>query len=1053
MNISTFFIARPIFAAVLSIIVTLLGIFSLTVMPLTEYPDVVPPTLSVSASYPGANPETIADTVAAPLEQALNGVEGMRYISSQSSADGSLSIVITFELGVDLDAAQIAVQNRVASAEPRLPEEVRRRGVNVAKSSGSFLMIVNLYAPNQNYDQVYISNYASLWIRDRIARLEGVGAVRLFGARDYSMRVWLDPEKMASREISVGDVLASLRRQNIAIAAGTVGGEPLAAGSAFELTVESQGRLSEPEEFANVVVATGQHGAIVRLGDVGRVELGAADYSSAALLRGMPTVALAVFQQPGSNALETAQSVLREMDEISPGFPEGLAHEVVYNPTLFVASSIEEVEAALLLAVALVVLVVFVFLRSWRAAIIPVLAIPVSVFGAFAVLALVGGSINTLSLFGMILAIGIVVDDAIVVVENVERRIRDGLSPAEAARASMREVGGALIAIALALTAVFLPVAFVGGVAGAFYREFALTIATATLISLFVSLTLSPALCAVLLKPHAQTTPGEKKILGGAILRQFDDRFGALSERYGRITETLIRRAPRTLAIYVALLAVTSGAFFLAPKGFLPAMDRGFGFAVIQLPQGASVQRTLSVVQEASRRIRAVPGVAGDPAFAGFSVATGAQATNAGTIFIAYDPFETRARTGRTGEAILADVRAALAPMQEARILVLAPPPVQGLGSGAGVRMMIQDQGGLGADALAEAAFGLMMAANQTPGVAQAFTLFETGTPRISVQIDRDKAESMRVPVSEISQALEVYLGAAYVNDFNFLGRTYRVSAQADEAFRNDGDDIGRFWVRSRDGVMVPLSALVTTGETAGPARVPRYNLFPAAELNISAAPGTTSLELITRLEALAERTLPPGFGYEWTDQAYIERHESSNTLIIFALATFFVFLVLAAQYENLTLPFAVILIAPMAILGALIGLFLRGLDVNIFTQIALIVLVGLAAKNAILIVEFARRLAIDVGLPVHDAAVRAATLRLRPVLMTSLAFILGVMPLAFATGAGAEQRIAIGTAVFAGMIGVTFLGLLLTPIFFVITHELPRAVVALKRTADGPAQ
>ncbi|MGH6950134.1 MAG: efflux RND transporter permease subunit, partial [Vitreimonas sp.] len=771
-------------------------------------------------------------------------------------------------------------------------------------------------------------------------------------------------------------------------------------------------------------------------GDIGRVELGAAEYSSAALLRGEPAVAIGIFQRPGSNALETAEAVIHTMDELAKSFPEGLTHEIVYNPTEFVEYSIHEVEVTLLIAVALVVLVVFLFLQSWRAALIPVLAIPVSVFGTFAVLALLGGSINTLSLFGMILAIGIVVDDAIVVVENVERNIARGLSPAEAARVSMTEVGGALIAIALVLTAVFVPVGFISGVAGAFYQQFALTIATATLISCFVSLTLSPALCAILLKPH--TEPGQAR--GWAPLQLFFDRFNGrfddLSERHGRITQVIVGRTPRVIGIYLLLLAVTGAAFLLSPKGFIPEMDRGYGFALVQLPEGASVQRTRAVVEEASRRIREVEGVASDPGFVGLNAATFTQATNSATIFFGFTPFDERVRTGRTAEAILNDVRQSLSTIQEAQTLVLGPPAVDGIGSGSGVKMMIQDRDGHGYGALAEASTAMMMAANQTPGVGGAFTLFETRTPRLRLDIDRDKAEAMGVPVSEINQALEVYLGSAYVNDFNYLGRTFRVTAQADGQFRAGAEDLGRYWVRNGEGAMVPLSTLVTATETAGPQRVPRYNLYPAAELMAEAAPGTSSSTLIQRLEGLAERVLPQGFSYEWTEIAYIERTESGNTLIVFVLAAFFVFLVLAAQFESLTLPMAVILIVPMSILGALLGLFLRGLDVNILTQVALVVLVGLAAKNAVLIVEFAKQLEDHEGLSPKDAAIRAAGLRLRPILMTSLAFILGVVPLVLATGAGAEQRIAIGTAVFAGMIGVTFLGLLLTPAFYVIVRE-----------------
>jgi HAE1 family hydrophobic/amphiphilic exporter-1 len=1037
MRLSHFFIARPIFASVISIVITFMGILAIPTLPLSEYPEVAPPTITINAAYPGASPETIAETVAAPIEQAINGVEGMTYVSSHSTADGRLLITATFALGADLDDAQVQVQNRIRTAEARLPEEVRRMGISVQKSAGSFLLVVHMLSPGGRYDQTYISNYTTLNVRDRLARIEGVGDAQVFGARDYSMRIWLDPEKIASRGLSVNDVLAGLRRQNIQVAAGAVGGEPQPNTSAFEFTVEAPGRLVEAESFAEVVIATGADGALVRVADIGRVELGAADYSSAALLRGEAAVAIGIFQRPGSNALATAEEVIHTMDELAEAFPEGLTHEIVYNPTQFVEYSIHEVEVTLLIAIALVVLVVFVFLQSWRAAMIPVLAIPVSVFGTFAVLALTGGSINTLSLFGMILAIGIVVDDAIVVVENVERNIARGLAPAEAARVSMTEVGGALIAIALVLTAVFVPVGFITGVAGAFYREFALTIATATLISCFVSLTLSPALAAILLKPHAQ---GEHA-RAWTPLRRFFDRFNggfnALSERYGRTTQVIASRTPRVIGIYILLLATTGAAFFFSPKGFIPAMDRGYGFALVQLPEGASVQRTRAVVEEASRRIRAVEGVASDPGFVGLNATTFTQATNSATIFFGFTPFDERARNGRSADEILNDVRQSLSTIQEAQVLVLGPPAVDGIGNGSGVKMMIQDREGRGYAALSEASMAMMMAANRTPGVGGAFTLFETRTPRLHLEIDRDKAEAMGVPVSEINQALEVYLGSAYVNDFNYLGRTFRVTAQADGQFRAGAEDLGRYWVRNAQGAMVPLSTLVTATETAGPQRVPRYNLYPAAELMAEAAPGTSSSRLIQRLEDVAAEALPAGFSYEWTEIAYIERTESGNTLTVFVLAAFFVFLVLAAQFESLTLPMAVILITPMAILGALVGLFIRGLDVNILTQIALIVLVGLAAKNAVLIVEFAKQLEDHEGRSPRDAAIRAAGLRLRPILMTSLAFILGVVPLVLASGAGAEQRIAIGTAVFAGMIGVTFLGLLLTPTFYVIVREL----------------
>ena len=1060
MRFSRFFIDRPIFAAVLSVVIALVGYLSISTLPLSEYPEVVPPTIQVTAAYPGASPETIAETVAAPLEQAINGVENMLYLSSQSTADGRLAITATFKLGTDLDDAQVLVQNRVSTAEARLPEEVRRLGVTVAKSSPNMLMVVHMLSPDERYDQVYVSNYTSLKVKDRLARLEGVGDVVVFGARDYAMRVWLDPEKIAVRGLAAGDVLAGLRRQNIQVAAGALGQEPQRSGSDFEMTVQAPGRLVDPEAFADVVVATGRNGELVRVRDIGRVELGAQDYASDAFLDGKPAVALGIFQRPGSNALATAEDVKTTMAELSKGFPQGLEYRVVYNPTEFVATSIHEVQETLLIAVALVVVVVFLFLQNLRAAFIPVLAIPVSILGTFAVLAMTGGSINTLSLFGLILAIGIVVDDAIVVVENVERNIARGLDPHEAARVSMDEVGGALIAIALVLTAVFLPVALIDGVAGAFYQQFAVTIATATLISAFVSLTLSPALCAVLLKPHdpdRALKPWEVPL--HAFFARFNAAFDWMSDRYGRLTRRAIRGALVVLAVYVAAIIGTGGLFHISPKGFIPQMDRGYGFIAIQLPQGASVQRTRAVLLDVSERLRKVDGVASDPGFVGYQAMTNSNASNSATVFFGFDPFEERAASGRSADDILNDVRAAMAPVQEAFVMVVAPPAVMGLGNGAGVKMMIQDRDGKGYADLGQAAMAMMMASQQTPGVVNGFTLYETATPRVKLEVDRDKAEALRVPVSEVNQALEVYLGSAYVNDFNYLGRTFRVTAQADGQFRQSMDDIGRLWVRSLDGEMVPLSAVVRASESAGPARVPRYNLYPAAELNAEAAPGYSSGQAIAALEALADKVLPPGFSYEWTELAYVEKIESGGTLGIFLLAAFFVFLVLAAQYESLTLPLAVILIVPMSVLGALVAVLMRGQDLNILTQIALVVLVGLAAKNAILIVEFAKQLEDHEGLSPAEAAIKAAGIRLRPILMTSLAFILGVAPLVFASGAGAEQRWAIGTAVFGGMIGVTVIGLALTPVFYVLCRKLAlrlfgrRALHGVAATQAAPAE
>lgn len=889
-------------------------------------------------------------------------------------------------------------------------------------------------------------------MRDELARLEGIGEIAVFGAREYSMRIWLDPDKMAVRNITASDVIAALRRQNVQVASGVIGGEPIPNPSSFELVVESPGRLVEADAFADVVIRSSAEGGLIRVRDIGRVELGAQDYVTDATLSGKPAVAIAIFQRPGSNALATAEGVIEKMKELERSFPAGIGYTIVYNPTEFVETSIEKVVDTLFEAVILVVLVVFVFLQSVRAAIIPILAIPVSIVGTFAVIGFLGGSINTLSLFGLILAIGIVVDDAIVVVENVERNLAAGMSPKEAARKSMDEVGGALIAIALTLIAVFAPVGFIPGIAGRFYGQFALTIATATAISAFVSLTLSPALCAAFLRPHAhhpkEPKPWERPLL--AFFRRFNQGFDWLSSRYGRVTKSLVRRTAIVGLVYVGLLALTVFEFRAAPQGFIPQMDRGYAFVAVQLPPGSSLQRTREVLAQVDQRLSEVEGVAERPGFAGFSGATGVNASNTGTIFFTFDPFEERVGKGLSGDRIINDVRAALSPIQEAFILVIAPPAVRGIGTGSGVKMWIQDRGDNGYGALAQAATAMMMAANQTPGVGGAFTLYEARTPRLKLEIDRDKAESQQVPVSEVNQALETFLGSTFVNDFNFLGRTYRVTAQADGPFREDPENIGRIFVRNLEGQLLPLASVVNFSETAGPQRVPRYNLYAAADLNAEPAPGTSSGQLIAALEELAERELPAGFDYEWTELAYLQKEEGGGALGVFLLAALFVFLVLAAQYESLTLPLAVILITPMALLGALAGVFARGLDVNILTQVAFIVLVGLAAKNAILIVEFAKQLE-DQGKSAREAAAEAASLRLRPILMTSFAFILGVVPLVTATGAGAEQRIAIGTAVFAGMIGVTLLGLLFTPAFYVMTRDLSDRLARLRaRKAPG---
>jgi HAE1 family hydrophobic/amphiphilic exporter-1 len=1044
MSLPRYFIDRPVFAGVLSVVIILLGLMAVGRLPISEYPDVVPPTVSITATYPGASPETLAETVAAPIEQAVNGVEGIMYITSQATSDGQLTINVNFKLGTDLDKAQVLVQNRVQTAEPRLPEDVRRLGVVVDKSSPTFLMVVHLLSPDGRYDPLYVSNYATLKVRDELARIPGIANAQLFGGRDYSMRIWLDPEKIAALNLTPSDVLAGLRRQSVQVAAGSLGAEPQPGGAAYQMIVQAPGRLVDPEQFANVVVARNPGGALVRVRDIGRVELAAQTYDVDASLDGKKAVAIGIFQRPGSNALQTAAAVKQTMATLSKSFPQGLKYDIVYDTTRFVDASIDKVKHTLFEAVVLVVLVVFLFLQSWRAAVIPVLAIPVSILGSFAVLALTGGSINTLSLFGLILAIGIVVDDAIVVVENVERNIAQGLAPREAARISMDEVGGALIAIALVLTAVFMPTAFMGGVAGQFFRQFALTIASATLISCFVSLTLSPALCAVLLKPHEQ---GHAHGPLGRFFGAFNAGFEWLGARYGRLTARTVRFVAIVGVLYGGLLLLTGGAFMATPKGFIPQMDRGYGIVLTQLPEGASLQRTRAVVADAVKRIHTVPGVTHDVSFVGFSAATGAQSTNIATIFVTYDDAEKRARNGRSEAAIQNDLRKALSPIQDAITVVVSPPMIMGLGSSAGAKMMIEDRAGKGYAALADATQAVIGQMMKDPHVAFAFTPYEARTPRLKLDVDRDKAEAAGTPVSEIDDALQVYLGSAYVNDFNYLGRTYRVTAQADAPFRRTPDDLSRLWARNLDGKMTPLASMVTAHDATGPGRVPRYNLYPAADVSAAAAPGASSGQLMQAMERAASKALPPGFGFEWTELAYLQDTEAGGALGVFMLATLFVFLVLAAQYESLTLPLAVLLVVPMSILAALAGLLLRGLEINIMTQVALIVLVGLAAKNAVLIVEFAKQLEDHEALTPEAAAIKSARLRLRPILMTSLAFILGVSPLAFSTGAGFEQRVAIGTAVFAGMIGVTGLGLILTPAFYVATRRLARLVPRIRLT------
>lgn len=1042
MNVSHFFIDRPIFATVLSLLTMIVGGLAYFSLPIEQYPQVAPPTIQITAAYPGANAETVANTVATPIEQEINGVEGMLYMLSQSTGDGQMQLTITFELGTDLDDAQVLVQNRVAIAEPRLPEEVRRLGVTTRKNSPDLMLVINMFSPDGTYDQTYIGNYAVLQLRDRLSRIEGVGDIRLFGASEYAMRIWLDPDRAQILGLTAGDIVQALRSQNIQVASGIINQPPVPQQNAFEVSVQTQGRLIDPEQFENVVVKSGEEGQIVRLKDIGRVELGAQNYVTRGYLGEHPAVALPVFQRPGTNAVETADEILATMQELSQDFPQGLEYEIAYNPTEFIEESIDEVVKTILEAVLLVIIVIVAFLQTWRAAIIPIVAIPVSLIGTFAVMQGLGFSLNNLTLFGLVLAIGIVVDDAIVVVENMERNMKEGLNPRDAARKTMDEVGGALVAMGLVLVAVFLPTTFLEGISGKFYQQFGVTIAVATVISVFVSLTLSPAMAALVLKPHENDPCNVPNKGWRHPLKFFFCKFNTtldwISERYGRVVARLVRAGGMVLILYAGLMALTAWEFNRVPTGFIPAQDQGYFIVSIQLPPGASLSRTDAVVQQAVDLLLDMDGVENAVAFAGFAGATFTNASNAAAIFPVLEEFDTRNGKGLTYDSLLNEMRGRMASIKEAFIVVIPPPPVRGIGNAGGFRMMIQDRRGRGLDALEQATWALAGAANQDPAVTSVFTFFENATPQLYLDIDREQAERLGVPVSNVFEGLEVYLGSAFINDFNYLGRTFRVTAQADAPHRLTPDDVTRIRVRNRDGNMVPIGSVAAPKDISGPSRVPRYNLFQSAALIGDASPGFSSGEAIATMERLAAEVLPDGIGYEWTEIAYQQKQTGNTATIAFALAVLFVFLLLAAQYESWLLPLAVILIVPMCLLSAITGVSIAGMDNNILTQIGLVVLIGLASKNAILIVEFAKQQQ-DQGKDSWDAAVTAAKLRLRPILMTSFAFILGVMPLVLASGAGAEMRQSLGTAVFSGMLGVTIFGLLFTPVFYVLTRKLAR--------------
>ena len=1050
-NFIRFFIDRPIFAAVLSIMIVLVGGLSLLKLPIAQYPEIAPPTIQVSAIYPGANSKVIAETVATPIEQEVNGVEDMLYMSSQSTNNGNMSLTVTFKPGTNLDKAQVLVQNRVALADPKLPEEVRRNGISVKKRSPDLSLVIGLISPDKSYDSVYLNNYALLQIKDALSRLPGVGEIALLGGQDYSMRLWLNPEKIAAQNLTASEVVNAVREQNIQVAAGVIGQPPTSTQTDFQYTVTTQGRLLEPEQFANIVVKQSTNGEVVYLKDVARIELGAKDYSSRLLLNGDAAVGLAVFQMPGSNALETKQGIVDAMEKLKTHFPKGVDYKLVYDTVVFVQESIDAVIKTLFEAILLVVLVVVVFLQNWRATIIPLLSVPVSLIGTFAVMSALGLSLNTLSLFGLVLAIGIVVDDAIVVVENVERHIALGLSARDATRKAMQEVVGPIIATSLVLAAVFVPTAFITGVSGAFYKQFALTIAVSTLISAFNSLTLSPALCALLLDRahhHQDLFTRVLEKLFGWFFRGFNRFFDSFSHGYAQLVGRLIRMTAVVLVLYVGLNSLNWLAFEKVPVGFIPQQDQGYLILYAQLPDAASVGRTEEVVKQANEILKNTEGVKNIVAYAGWSVLTGSTQSNVATIFVRLKDFDARkGHPEMSADALVKTLGQKMAQIPNGFIKVFAPPPVRGMSSVGGFKLQIQDRSNAGITELQRVNTEFVAKGNQQAGLVGLFSTFRADVPQLFVDVDRTRSKTMGVPLNEIFDTLQIYLGSLYVNDFNNFGRIYQVIAQADAEFRMQPEDITKLKTRSTNGNTVPLGSLVNVQNITGPDKITRYNMYPAAEINGSTLPSVSSGQAIESMSKLLNAELPAGFDFEWTEVSLQQVLAGNVAYLVFPLSVLFVFLVLAAQYESWSLPFTVILIVPMCILSSMAGVWLSDMDNNIFTQIGFIVLVGLASKNAILIVEFAKQRQ-EQGLDKFAAVIDAAKVRLRPILMTSFAFILGVFPLVIAQGAGSEARRILGTAVFSGMIGVTFFGLLLTPVFYVAVQKFfPAKSVAEKKS------
>lgn len=1039
MNISKFFVDRPIFAGVISLLILIAGALAMFKLPISEYPEVSPPSVVVNASYPGANPKVIAETIATPLEEQLSGVENMLYMFSQATTDGRLTLTVTFKIGTDPDLAQQMVQNRVSQALPRLPDVTRQAGVTVVKSSPDLTMVVHLISPDKSYDELYLRNYALMNVKDELAKVPGVGLVRLFGSGDYAMRIWLNPEKIAERGLTANDVVSAIREQNVQVAAGIIGGAPISSAIQVQLPVNAKGRLESPEEFGDIIIRAGAQGEITRLKDVARVELGAAEFSLNSMLNNQPAVAIPIFQSPGANAIQISDGVRKTMTELKERFPVGVDYEVVYDPTIFVKDSIKSVIKTLLEALALVVIVVVIFLQTWRASIIPLLAVPVSIIGTFSLMWAFGFSINTLSLFGLVLAIGIVVDDAIVVVENVERNIEEGLTPLAATYKAMQEVSGPIIAISLTLVAVFVPIAFISGLTGQFYKQFALTIAISTVISAINSLTLSPALAALLLKSHDAPKDRLTRIMDklfGRFFRWFNRSFTRSSGSYSKSVGKLLGRKGLAVGIYAILLGITAIEFNAIPNGFVPAQDKQYLIGFAQLPDGATLDRTQAVIREMGEIGLAEAGVESSVQFPGLSINGFTNSSSAGIVFLTLKPFSERKGDELSAAAIAHKLQMKFAGVEEAFIAIFPPPPVRGLGTTGGFKLQIEDRAGLGYEKLAEVVAQVQQQAWQTPELTGVYSNFKINVPQLYADVDRTKAKQLGLNVKEVFDTMQIYLGSLYVNDFNQFGRTYQVIAQADSEFRNTPDDALNLKVRNNNGDMVPLGSVLRMEESYGPESATHYNGHLSADINGNAASGYSSGQAQDAIDKILQKTLPQGMVYEWTDLTYQQVLSGNTAAYVFPLCLLLVFLVLAAQYESLALPLVVITIVPLSILAALFGVWITGGDNNIFTQVSLFVLAGLASKNAILIVEFARELE-QRGMATYQAAITASRMRLRPILMTSFAFIMGVVPMVFSTGAGSEMRNVMGIAVFSGMLGVTFFGLFFTPVFYVMLRKL----------------